>query len=271
MAEHMFNKCISSRQMFDPLTAESLADVLYEIGKDLLRRKQHQIAAKWLERALEFLTAQELDRLSIDASELKISILESVVKALLGKEDQESADKARNLVELLESEIGDKLIVLLLKLELLSAVPNDTFEINAYFDILRRMIRSIILNAENFKLILFHVRKVNDKSPSLACKALDELLRLRVLPEDEEEWIEKIIVTRVYMTISQKDSLDALVALEKLLSYIVSNIKQPVSSAATLAAHTVSPAIPYPDACQANVSSYYGRRSNQTIRRANMR
>ena len=102
------------------------------------------------------------------------------------------------------------------------------------------MIRSTSLSAENFKLIMFHIRKLNDKSPSLACKALDELLTLRVLPEDKEDWIEKILITRLYMTIRQSDSLDALMSLEELFSYIIANIKQPISSAATLAAHTVS-------------------------------
>ena len=235
----MFKKSITSQQIFDPNTAESLADILYEIGKDLLKRKQYELAAKWLERALEVLMGQELDRLSMDASELKTSIVESLVKALMGKQDQESADKARNLVELLESESGDKLITLLLRLELISSATNETFESNSYADVLRRMTRSTVLNAETFKLVMYHIRKLNDKSPSLACTALDELLKLRVLPEDKDEWIEKILVTRLYMTVSRRDSGDALMVLDELFSYIVSNIKQPVSSAATVAAHAV--------------------------------
>lgn len=239
MAEHMFNKSILSRQIFDSNTAESLADVLYEIGKDLLQKKQYKLAAKWLERALEVLTSQDLDRLSMDASELKISIAESFIKALLGRQDQESVDKARSLVDLLESEVGDKLIVLLLKLDLLSYATNETFESNSYADILRRITRSIVLNAENFKLIMYHIRKLNDKSPSLACKALDELLKLRVLPEDKPEWAEKILITRLYMIVGQRASAHMLAVLDELFTFIVSNIKQPVSPAATLAAHAV--------------------------------
>ena len=239
MAEHMFNKCTSSRKIFDPPTAESLADILYEMGKELLHKKQYKIATKWLERALDIITGQDLDRLSMDASELKMSIVESFVKALLWNQDEESADKARNLIEVLENEVGDKLIVLLLKLELLSSATNKIFDSSLYADILRRMIRSVVMNAEAFKIILFHVRKLNDNSPSLACKALDELLRLRVLPEDKEEWIEKVLITRLYLTMSHGDSDDALNVLLKLFSFIVSNIKQPISSAATLAAHTV--------------------------------
>ena len=241
MAEHMFHKSLSAKQLFDPNTAESMADVLDEMGKDLLRKRQYEMAAKWLDRALEVLAGQELDRLSMDASELRISIIESNIKALLELQSQEAVDKARNLVDLLENELGDKLIVLLLKLELLSSGMNETFDSGSYSDVLRRMTRSTSLNAENFKLILHHIRKLNDKSPSLACKALDELLTLRILPEEKEEWVEKILVTRLHMTVGQRDSVDALMSLEELFSFIVSNTKQPISPAGTLASQTVGP------------------------------
>jgi hypothetical protein len=269
MAEHMFNKSISSRQIFDPNTAESLADVLFEMGKDLLQKKQYGIGSKWLERAFDILTSQELDRLSMDASELKMSIAESYVKALLGKQDQESLDTAQNLVELLESEVGDKLLILLLKLELLSSPINQTFNSSSYAEILCRITRSTPLNAGNFKLIMHHIRKLNDKSPSLACKALDELLKLRVLPEDKDEWVEKILITRLYMTVGQRDSTDTLKVLEELFSFIVSNIKCPLSSTATLAAHTVSLKPLKLTSSSLIAISSYGSGSNRTIHKGN--
>lgn len=248
----MFKKSISSQEIFDSNTAESLADVLYEIGKGLLGKQQYQMAVKWLDRAFEVLTGQELDRLSMDASELRISIIESLVKALLGLQEQETFDRATNLVSLLESEVGDKLIVLLLKLELHSSPTNETFDSSSYGDVLRRMSRTLSLSPANFKLIMYHIRKLNDKSPSLACKTLDDLLKLRVLPESKEEWIEKVLITRLYMTVGQRDSDDVLLLLEKLFSVIVESVKQPVSPAATLAAHTVSLVCPAVDAQKAD-------------------
>lgn len=235
----MFNKSMSSRQLFDSNTAESLADVLYEMGKDLLHKKQYELAAKWLERAVDVLAGQELDRLSRDASELRMSILESNIKALLQQQTQRTTEKARKLVDLLESEVGDKLIVLLLKIDLLSSTINETFDSNAYADILRRMIRSTVLNGENFKLLMYHIRKLNEMNPSLACRALDDLLTLRVLPEDKDDWIEKILITRLYMAIGQGDGDDVVAVLDDLFTSILTNFKQPISSAATLAAHTV--------------------------------
>ena len=245
----MFNKSMSAKHFFDASTAESLADVLYEMGRDLLGKKQFTIAAKWLDRAHSILVEQELDKLSMDASELRMSIMESLIKALLGLQDQESADKARSLVDLLENEVGDKLIVLLLRLELISANPDESFDSTSYCDVLQRMIRTMVLTESNFKLIMHHIRKLADKSPNLACKALDELLKLRILQAGKAEWVEKAIITRLWMINNQKEDSETLSTFQEILSTVFENQSEPFSSAAALAAQTVC-------SCQYNQSMY---------------
>jgi hypothetical protein len=235
----MFSKSMSSKQFFDAGTAESLADVLYEMGKDLLDKKQYAMAVKWLDRAYSVLVEQELDRLSMDASELRLSIMESLIKALLALQDQESTDKARSLVDLLENEVGDKLIVLLLRLELVSAATNESFDSNSYSDILQRMTRTVALTESNFKLIMYHIRKLTDQSPNLACKALDGLLKLRILQAERADWVEKVIITRLWIITNQRDVPETLVLLEEVLSTVSENLAQPFSPGATLAAQTV--------------------------------
>ena len=59
----------------EPGETESLADLLFEIGKDLARRNDHYRGAKWLERAYDVLGAQDLDRLSGDAGDLRCCIM----------------------------------------------------------------------------------------------------------------------------------------------------------------------------------------------------
>ncbi|KAH7351006.1 meiosis protein SPO22/ZIP4 like-domain-containing protein [Rhexocercosporidium sp. MPI-PUGE-AT-0058] len=241
-ADHMFAKSMAAKQMFDVATAESLADVLYEMGKDLFAKQKYTMAIKWLERAEEVLDGQELDRLSMDASELRTSILQSLTKALLAMKDAESAERARSLVTLLENNLGDKLVVLLLKLEVISAPTADegaAFDSVSYLDVLQRMIRTIILSDGNFKLIMFHIRKLNDKSPSLASKALDDFLTLRILQEGSDEFFEKALVTRLWIAASQRDNSDSLAQIGNLFSTLVANSTRPVSPAATLAAHTL--------------------------------
>jgi len=244
MADHMYKLSISAIQGFDYNVAESLADVLYEMGKDLLHKQQYQLAVKWLDRSYEVLNGQELDRLSIDASELRTSIMQTLIKALLYLKNPEALERALSLINLLESVLGDKLIVLLLKLEILSASSSEVFDSSQYSNLLHRMTRSIPMSEVNFKLFMFHVRKLNDKSPSLACKALDELLNLRILREEREEFIEKVLITRIWITVSQRETVEAIEALQELFALIVSNSKRAISSAATHGAHTVSGSFP---------------------------
>lgn len=236
----MFKKSLSHRRDLNPDTAESLADILFEIGKDLLIKKQYQQAAKWLDRALDIFNGQELNKLSIDASELRISVIQSLVKSLVALENSEAYARARNLVDLLEDEVGDRLIVLLLRLELVSADSNEIFNSTLYSDVLRRMTRSMVLSDANMKLVLFHVRKLNDKSPSLACKTLDDLLRLRLFHAERTDWLERALVTRLYMTVHQRDCVEVLATLEDILNDTNSNLNDQISSTAALAAHAVS-------------------------------
>jgi hypothetical protein len=238
----MYEKSMSSQHLFEPHTAESLADVFYEMGKDLLGKKDFQLASRWLDRSYNVLSRQELDKLSFDANELRTSIIESLIKALLALQTPETSERARSLVSLLENELGDKLLVLLLKLELLSAPSLEPFDSGSYSDVLRRMTRTMFLNENNLRLIMFHIRKLNDKSPSLACKALDDFLTLRLLKAEElnESWVGKTLVARLWITVNQRDSPEALQLLHELFEVVMSNLTKPIASDATLAAHTVS-------------------------------
>lgn len=241
MAEHMFKKSVTSKQYFDPHTAESLADTLYEMGKDFFDKKHYEMSVKWLERAYEVLNNQELDKLSMDASELRISIIQISVKAHVALKTPEATERSQSLIELLHNEVGDKLVVLLLKLEVLSSLPVETFDSNTYHNILQRMVRTVVLSESNFRLVMFHVRRLNDKSPSLASQVLEEFLRLRLLDQEKNEWIEKAIVTLLWIMVSQRENIDALQAVDKMLSSLAINIKNPLRPAAAHAAHTVSP------------------------------
>jgi hypothetical protein len=76
-AEHMFTKCKQHKHTIDPSVMESLADILYEIGKGLLGKRNYELAARWLERAHDVLGEQDMDKLSHEAGELRLSIMQS--------------------------------------------------------------------------------------------------------------------------------------------------------------------------------------------------
>jgi hypothetical protein len=124
IAEHMINNNKSELRssQLGPATAESLADLLYEIGKDQAKHGRHDLAVKWLERAYDVLGDQDLERLSADAGELRLSIMQSMggypmpgwgltanldlVQSLMklknGSHDSNEQEKAWELVRLLE-------------------------------------------------------------------------------------------------------------------------------------------------------------------------
>ncbi|KAH8687536.1 meiosis protein SPO22/ZIP4 like-domain-containing protein [Tricladium varicosporioides] len=236
IVEYLYNNSKISKQTLDQNTAEHLADVLYEMGKELLLSHQYSLAAKWLDRAHNTLVERGIDNLSMDASELRISIIQSYVTAQLRAKEEGDLEKAQNLIDTLYNEFGDKLVVLLLKLDLLTARGN--FDHSAYFEIIHQIIRTVILSDDNFKLILFHIRKLNELRPDMACQALDGLFK-RTIQEGKQHFIERVIITRLWMTTSQETDQESIVALEKLLSTAVENFGDFVSLSAMLAAHTL--------------------------------
>lgn len=77
-AEHMFSKIKLMHCEIPPSTAENFTDLMYEMGKDLLRKRNYELAVRWLERAYDVISEQELEMLSSEAGELRLSIMQSI-------------------------------------------------------------------------------------------------------------------------------------------------------------------------------------------------
>lgn len=72
---------MKSRQLswaMDSTTAESLADLLYEMGKDLMGKRNYELAIRWLERGYDVLGEQDLETLGPEAGELRLSIMQTM-------------------------------------------------------------------------------------------------------------------------------------------------------------------------------------------------
>ena len=227
----MFSKaCLSRASPVDPVDAERSTDLLYEMGHDLLERKRYEDAVKWLERAHNILTQPNEEKLSCDAEDLKLGVTSSLVKALLGLQTEDSRAKASDLTDLLQTETGDKLVVLLLRLELLSA--NQEFDATDYYDYLRRIISTVHLTDSNTKTILHHVHKLKSGNPALACKALDQVCA-RLLDTDLEKWIEKVFITRIWASTALSDSTSAVCSLREFLEMVTTSQAKPLILTAT--------------------------------------
>jgi hypothetical protein len=74
-AEHMFVKCKQLTGVLTPSTAETLADLLYEIGKDHLTKRNYEVAIRWLERANDALGESDMELFSPTAGELRLTTM----------------------------------------------------------------------------------------------------------------------------------------------------------------------------------------------------
>jgi hypothetical protein len=137
MAEHMYAKCKQLGTTLYSDAAESVADILYEIGKQALTNCNYEAAAKWLGRSYNLLGEQNIGMLSLEASELRLCVLQGLgksfrrrssageltglVQANFKLQTVEAIDRAWELVKLMEADYCDKMVVSLLKIELLSS------------------------------------------------------------------------------------------------------------------------------------------------------
>lgn len=191
------------------------------------------MAEKWLQRAWDDINSQRLQELPRDAVELRMAILQSLVTVLLSLETTESRDKAQDLVRYVESEVGDQPIVLLLNLEILNKSPAEIFDADAYGNILRRMIRSFQPSESRFKVLAHHIRRLYGKSPGLGCVILDGFLS-SLVETGQSAWIDRTVVTRIFMATSQRDFAGSIDEAEKSLSRL-----EPISPDASFSAQTL--------------------------------
>ncbi|KAI0862583.1 meiosis protein SPO22/ZIP4 like-domain-containing protein [Xylaria cubensis] len=185
VAEHVYGSLERLVPNIDAVLAEQVADALFEIGRDLALKKNLVLAAKWLERAYELINAQKIGQLSRDAIELRLAISQALVQVYLDIGSPDYMSRAANHIAYIESELGDKLIVLLFRTEILIRSPAETFDSEAYTDILRRMMRTADMSESFFKLLIHHIRKLDERN-HVALKQQDADNAFRCLEQISE-------------------------------------------------------------------------------------
>ncbi|CVL02938.1 related to transcription factors [Fusarium mangiferae] len=235
VAEHMYAKADDLLHNLDPTSAEHLADTFHGIGGDLLSKGDNEMALKWLRRALDLINDQALDRLSTEGLELRISIHHELIQAFLATGSQDGLQEAENLVSRVESEIGDKPVVLHWRLEILQRSPSEVFNADACASILRRMIRSLDLSAARLGFLLHGISELRMRGPRLAIGLMDELLLRKLMPSCNMDWIGKAIVRRVWMGTMEADASMSVADLTQTLDQLVQEAGQCDVEASTAA------------------------------------
>ncbi|RFN41036.1 hypothetical protein FIE12Z_13002 [Fusarium flagelliforme] len=226
VAEHMYAKADDLLHLIDTSSAEQLADTFQHIGSELLSKEDHDMALKWLRRALDLVNSQGLERLSTEGLELRISIYHELIQTLLATGSQEHLEEADSLTSQVESEIGDKSIVLHWKLEIIHRYPGELFNSDACASIIRRMIRSFTLTDTGLGFLLHRIGELRTRGPRLAMGLMEELITKKLLPHGNVDWIGKAVVRRVWMGTMETDTLVGVRNLTRLLDQLAQEIGQ---------------------------------------------
>lgn len=199
------------------------------------------MAVKWLKRGYDVIGRQALDQLSPKGLELRLAICQGLIRGLLDIGSQDCVQEANKLIEYVETEIGDKPLVLHWHLEYLLKAPGETFDIGDYSSILHRMVRTFDYTDASFNFLLHHIKYLREKSPRLARGLLDELLLRHVITSKKSEWVGKTVVRRIWMsTVDDTDPIPALTDLHNLLDKIYDGLSRPLEPDIAGAAHSVS-------------------------------
>ncbi|KAI0485651.1 meiosis protein SPO22/ZIP4 like-domain-containing protein [Xylaria cf. heliscus] len=164
VAEHVYGSLVKLMPKIDTISAEQVADALFEIGRGLALKKNYPLAGKWLERAYELINAQEISHLSRDAIELRLAISQALIQVYLDIGSPDYMSRAENHIAYIETELGDKLVVLLFRTEVLLRSPAETFDSKAYTEILRRMIRTVALKQQDVDSALRCLEQISEAS-----------------------------------------------------------------------------------------------------------
>ena len=80
---------------------------------------------------------------------------------------------------------------------------------------------------------------LNMNSNVYACKALDDLTKLRLIREDNELWIEKAIITRIWISTNNIHAENVIEQLQQMFDMVVQDSNSSLSAPATHAAQTL--------------------------------
>ncbi|KAF9871179.1 hypothetical protein CkaCkLH20_11348 [Colletotrichum karsti] len=239
VAEFMFDKGQPTIQCLDPTSAEKMAEVLLEIGKDFSKKKDFALAARWLERADDIINSQDIDHLPRDAIQLRLAVGQAHVHALLGMQTVEAAKKACDLVSFIRNDLGNVPVVLLLRLELLENGPAEMFDVEEYAGILRQMVEIFNFSESHFKLLIYHARQLHGKFPSKASQMVNGMINSSIVSKGKEEWAERLVLLRIWMEQSQNDNAAAIEELNGVIQGLQQNLTKPFGSSAAVGALTI--------------------------------
>ncbi|KAF8420073.1 meiosis protein SPO22/ZIP4 like-domain-containing protein [Tirmania nivea] len=237
MVEFMYGKALVAHGVQGNTgTSEALAKVILKIGNGLLAQNAFVAAVKWLRRALEVLDGINPICLTKTCAELHYSVLHSLVTGCLQTKTEAELEYARNALETMSENWPTRISILRLKLDLITMENSNA--VDEYHKVLLKMIEIAQFSEDVFRTVLGRIQKLSDKSVTLACNCLDEMISKRLLVLEQDEWVERAFVTRLWMSVKNNTSLEGttLAVLKKLVDSMSRQLSKPLSPKSTHAA-----------------------------------
>lgn len=236
----MLSKVEALGQSLDVASVESTADALRQIGADMFSKGDYTTAAEWLRRAYRILNSQALDRLSVRGVDIWFVTCQDLIQSLIQIGSDNAVSEAGDLVSYAENTMGQKPVILHWKLQLLK---REDIGLDIYGDILKRMVCAFDFSDETFSLILYHVQELQGKGNGLGSSILDELIRQHLSCAATNEWLNKAVVWRIWMS-TEGATPDSIAALMETMSAARGALKEPLTLDVVGAAHMVRPVRP---------------------------
>ncbi|KAH8178208.1 meiosis protein SPO22/ZIP4 like domain-containing protein [Sarocladium implicatum] len=239
VAECTFVKIQPLLRGLEAASIETLADTLRTIGSDCLIKKDLLMAAKWLKRAQNAISLCEIDDLSMRGLDIRLEICQSLIRTHLRQDTPEGIEEAESLVLGMESQLGDKPIVLHWRLEILQCRPREEVTVQALATILRRMIRVFDGSGEMLDFLLHHIKELGENAVQLACALLDQLMLQSILPSKLHPLIGRVLIRRIWLAVKDEASDNPAETLQSLLRAIHEHLQGPVEPDVAGAAQSV--------------------------------
>ncbi|MCJ1472157.1 hypothetical protein MMC13_000804 [Lambiella insularis] len=237
LAENWLSKLESTLAEYDPVFTEKLADLLFEIGKERHEKAAHEAAVRWLERAHDVLSSQNLEGLSSDAGDLRIAISHTSARALMKVAGGGALEEAWNIANELDAGPSDKLVVLMLKLDLHDATSES--DLQEYSNLLSRVVRTIHITEATFRTTLHYIHKLRSKSATFAHTLLEQFLLERLLDTGNPEWVDRLVVTIIWNMTTSTGIANEQNALRNMLDTLWGKLPHSIGRSATHAAQTL--------------------------------
>ncbi|KAK6359354.1 hypothetical protein TWF696_000515 [Orbilia brochopaga] len=234
-AMERFSRDDGAADKLEPRVREALGKVLYRIGKDVVEHGDLLAGLDWLAKALEVVDARPVGSDHF-ATELRFGIMQNFVKASLQSGSVEDLQRAKDVMDTMTKEWPERLNVHSLGLDIIVAQNLGT---EAYHAALMKMISSVPLSEHSFKVIVgkCHVLLAQDlhgHGHRLACSAMDHFVTERLIAVENQGWIEKAFVTRVWMMIQgTHPDEDVIPSLYQLCEATAPKLARPLSTSAT--------------------------------------